>query len=188
MQRTWQALYRSSTIPGISLITGDRGRTREGHCTQRGWGRWQQHWLAAAVAAAGGGGSSSTAARAMCAAASAIPVPHPLRLEGVLRLPHAVREQVIQVGGAAVGCHHVSDMLPGGAQLLGARCQRRGRRLSGRWPRSRRPSVCPGSGGRSTVHGWPPVIARSRAAMQGVRQMGTPPSNVHSCQKMAPQP
>jgi hypothetical protein len=31
---TWHALYRSSTIPGISLITGANGRTSEGHCSK----------------------------------------------------------------------------------------------------------------------------------------------------------
>jgi len=40
---TWQALYRSSTMAGISLITGDSGRTREGHWGQQGGqGRVQQ--------------------------------------------------------------------------------------------------------------------------------------------------
>jgi hypothetical protein len=34
----WQALYRSSTMPGISLTTGDSGRSSDGHCAG-GWCR-----------------------------------------------------------------------------------------------------------------------------------------------------
>ena len=31
-QTVWQALYRSSTIAGMPLMIGERGRSNDGHC------------------------------------------------------------------------------------------------------------------------------------------------------------
>ena len=128
---------------------GEAGRGGGGD-DQRGWGGQPE---GAGHAGRGEGAlHGQLMINAVCSASDRVPSTHPLRLKAILRLSHAVREEVVQVGRSAVLSRDILAVFPrrGGVRDVASRglcpAGQRSRGIHG--PGARRGRRWPHPGGR----------------------------------------